>query len=622
MMNETWINNLNVIANSPKGVEQLRVLILRLAFSGRLSHSRSTARDRHTSWESRSIESICSEITPGFACSKKEQASNGHVHLRTHNISTIGSLNRDLMIRINPKMVDPSKASIQKGDILFNNTNSQELVGKSAIIDNDYEYGFSNHITRLRVIPGIDPTFVTLYLTFLRNTGYFASICTRWINQAAINGRLLKLQIVPVPPLEEQKRIVAKVDEMMRLCDRLEAQQQEREKLLPLLSRANHTRFVTERSHSSLQSVFQNPGTVFADDLRQTVLSLAVRGSLVPQVASDGTADDLISEISQSKTRLLEANTIPTPSKLPPIDVNEVPFDLPKGWRWIRLESVCELITKGSSPKWQGVNYVTIPVDGVMFITSENVGNYRLRKMDEPKFVEAKFNEMEKRSILHRDDILINLVGASIGRSAIWDRDDLANINQAVGIIRLVRGPRAINRRYLLHYLNSPTCLNIMFLNQVETARANISLTNVKEFLVPIPPESEQQRIATTVERVFNWISQLEEQQQAREIVSTKFAKAAIDAITSTEFTEIERMKPPKTEIVTALKIASKPQKADVAPLAVLLSEQDGVSTAKSLWKYSGLEIDAFYRQLKTEITNGWIEEDTSKRSVKEVEVG
>jgi type I restriction enzyme S subunit len=147
-------------------------------------------------------------------------------------------------------------------------------------------------------------------------------------------------------------------------------------------------------------------------------------------------------------------------------------------------------------------------------------------------------------------------------------------------------------------------------------------LTNVKEFLVPIPPESEQQRIATTVERVFNWISQLEEQQQAREIVSTKFAKAAIDAITSTEFTEIERMKPPKTEIVTALKIASKPQKADVAPLAVLLSEQDGVSTAKSLWKYSGLEIDAFYRQLKTEITNGWIEEDTSKRSVKEVEVG
>ena len=79
-------------------------------------------------------------------------------------------------------------------------------------------------------------------------------------------------------------------------------------------------------------------------------------------------------------------------------------------------------------------------------------------------------------------------------------------------------------------------------------------------------------------------------------------------------------MKPPKTEVVTALKVSKKPKKPDAAPLATLLLEQTTVASAKTLWQLSGLEIDAFYRQLKTEMANGWIDEDKDKRSVKEVE--
>lgn len=79
-------------------------------------------------------------------------------------------------------------------------------------------------------------------------------------------------------------------------------------------------------------------------------------------------------------------------------------------------------------------------------------------------------------------------------------------------------------------------------------------------------------------------------------------------------------MKPPKTEVVTALKVGKKPKKPDTAPLATLLSEQKAEASAKTLWQLSGLEIDAFYRQLKTEMANGWIEEDEDKRAVKEVE--
>jgi len=176
------------------------------------------------------------------------------------------------------------------------------------------------------------------------------------------------------------------------------------------------------------------------------------------------------------------------------------------------------------------VQYVDA-ANGVLFVTSENVGNYVLRKMDEPKYVERKFNEMEPRSILQRNDLLVNLVGGSIGRSAVYDCDDIANINQAVGIIRLVRGDLAIDRWYLLHYLNSPISLQIMFDEQVETARANLSLTNMKHFLVPVPPLAEQKRIVSKVTELLSLCDALESQLQSTESASTQLLASAVNVL-------------------------------------------------------------------------------------------
>ena len=173
----------------------MRELVLRLAFSGGLTGGHATHDGMPDGWERRTIASISASISSGFACSKSHQVEGGHVHLRTHNISTLGTLNFDLLVRIDPKKVDPQKASIRAGDILFNNTNSQELVGKTSLVDRDYDYGFSNHITRIRLKDGIFPGFVVFYLTFLRNKGDFARLCTRWINQAAINTNTLKEQV-------------------------------------------------------------------------------------------------------------------------------------------------------------------------------------------------------------------------------------------------------------------------------------------------------------------------------------------------------------------------------------------------------------------------------------------
>jgi type I restriction enzyme S subunit len=136
----------------------------------------------------------------------------------------------------------------------------------------------------------------------------------------------------------------------------------------------------------------------------------------------------------------------------------------------------------------------------------------------------------------------------------------------------------------------------------------------------PICPLAEQRRIVAKVTQLMQAVDRLENQRTAMRGITIAFAKAAVAAITSTEFTENERMKPPITEVVTVLKVGKKPKGPDAAPLATLLSEQKAETSAKTLWQLSGLEIDAFYRQLKTEMANGWIDEDKDKRAVQEVE--
>ena len=157
----------------------MRELALGLAFTGGLSGVRTGDDGVPIGWEQKTVDELCDSVEPGFACSKSHQVANGHVHLRTHNISTLDVLNFDLVIRIDPQKIDSSKASIRKGDILFNNTNSQELVGRTALVDRDYGYGFSSHITRLRVNASSWPPFVVYYLAYLRNSGHFARLCTR-----------------------------------------------------------------------------------------------------------------------------------------------------------------------------------------------------------------------------------------------------------------------------------------------------------------------------------------------------------------------------------------------------------------------------------------------------------
>lgn len=367
------------------------------------------------------------------------------------------------------------------------------------------------------------------------------------IAQQNISQKILKAHPLELPPLAEQHRIVAKVDELMALCDRLEAAQQQREQERTRLTAASWQALVTEGSAKAarfaleqLPALTTRPAQVKA--LRQTILDLAVRGKLVEQDEKDEPAEVLLKRIAKEKERLVKEGKVKKEKARDAAD-SEVTTVLPQGWVLARMEDLTELITKGSSPKWQGVAYVEKD-EGVLFITSENVGNYRLRKLDDLKYVERKFNDIEPRSILRHGDILVNLVGASIGRAAVYDLHDAANINQAVALIRFIRCEQQISTDFLLHYLNSTIAIDHMLASRVVTAQPNMSLTDVRDFPVPIPPLAEQGRIVAKVDALMGLCDRLEAALVEGEAVGGRLLEAVLGGDA-----EVKRCEEPKGEM-------------------------------------------------------------------------
>ncbi len=159
------------------------------------------------------IGEISTRMESGFACSKSRLVQNGIPHLRPFNIGRDGRLNLNEVFEIPPDAVPNGKGRLSAGDVLFNNTNSDELVGKSALIQSDMIAGFSNHMTRIVIDPRrAEPAFVAYSLDRLWAHGHFRRICTRWVSQSAVNTKALADVEIALPPLPEQRRIVGILD--------------------------------------------------------------------------------------------------------------------------------------------------------------------------------------------------------------------------------------------------------------------------------------------------------------------------------------------------------------------------------------------------------------------------
>jgi len=524
---------------------------LRLVKDGKINEGRPVARleieelpfSAPSGWKWTRLAAISIRIHYGYTASANQS-------LRDVRLLRITDIQNNLVdwasvpgCEISPREVEQYK--LRQGDILIARTGG--TIGKTFLVNQiPVTAVFASYLIRVQPSSELPDRYLKL---FLESPVYWKQLQkgARGGGQPNVNGQTLGRMTIAVPPVAEQHRIVAKVDELMALCDQLEAKRQEREvrrdrleaSCLYHLNRATDKNAFRDQAAFYLQQLQRlTISSQQLEQLRQTILNLGVRGQLVPQSQSDEPAVELLKRIQAKKDRLVVDGKLKKEKLLPALTNEEEPFAAPVGWSWVRLDTLTQLITKGSSPKWQGIEYVP-QGDGVLFVTSENVGNYRLRKMDQPKYVEKRFNEIEPRSILKHGDILLNLVGASIGRTALYDLDDGANINQAVALIRLVLTDSAISISYLLHYLNSPLAVNLMLASRVTTAQPNMSLTDAREFPVPIPPLSEQHRIVSKVNELMTVCDRLERQladadSQSRRLLEAVLHNALSDSYLST----------------------------------------------------------------------------------------
>lgn len=241
-----------------------------------------------------------------------------------------------------------------------------------------------------------------------------------------------------------------------------------------------------------------------AAQLRQAILQAAVQGKLVPQNSQDEPASDLLAHIQTEKAQLLKQGEIKKEKPLPPIEEDEPPFALPSGWSWCRLGELVSKVGSGSTPT--GGKNAYSPT-GIKFLRSQNVYNSGL-VLQNVAFISDSLHKKMRGSEVKAHDILLNITGASIGRSCIIPEGfDTANVNQHVCIIRLINY-NLINFIHLL--LISPVLQQTIMNTQVGVSREGLSAEKIKHFLIPLPPLAEQHRIVAKANLFMSMCDELE----------------------------------------------------------------------------------------------------------------
>ena len=427
----------------------------------------------------------------------------------------------------------------------------------------------------------------------------------------AISLKILDHILVPLPPVAEQKRIVAKVDQLMALCDRLEAQQQERSTLVKQARISTLNELANAQGDEALQTawtrvqdhlpmLFDHPDDV--EDLKKCILQNAVMGKLVPQNPDDEPASELLEKIAEEKAALIKTGEIKRPKPLPKIREDEKPFEIPYRWEWCRLGDILLSLQNGIA-KRSGHN----GIDSIVLRLAD-VANYKT-ELSNVRKIPLSDSEIEHYKLYKTDLLVIRVNGSAdiVGRFVEITDDKLYHCDH---FIRIRFSQEYIFRDYLVVFGHAKVCREAIERLFITTAgQKTINQKHLSSLLFPIPPYNEQTRIAQKVQSLLALCDHLQNQLKKSQTIAAQLAQSIIETITGQSTEKQERMKPPKTELVSKLKLVKKPGAKVHAPLSAILVKNNDELSAKALWNTSGLAIDDFYRQLKTEMVNGWIAE-------------
>lgn len=269
--------------------------------------------------------------------------------------------------------------------------------------------------------------------------------------------------MVVLPPLVEQKRIVAKIEELLPLVDRYAV------------------------SYEKLEQF----NAKFPEDMKKSILQYAIQGKLVEQREEEGTGEELYRQIQAEKKRLIKEGKIKKEKPLPEIAEDEIPFDIPESWKWCRLSDVID-VRDGThdSPKY-------VPV-GIPLVTSKNLVNGVIDYGNVKYITQEDADKINVRSMVDDDDILFAMIG-SIGNPVLVKKDREFCIKNMALFKRFANTD--ISMRYVYWFL-----FYAQYKLKKEASggvQSFISLSRFREYLIPLPPVAEQNRIVAKLEEIL-----------------------------------------------------------------------------------------------------------------------
>lgn len=297
-------------------------------------------------------------------------------------------------------------------------------------------------------------------------------------NQSFLKLGNVKSYLIPLPPLEEQKRIVAKIEELMLYVDKYDAAYSEVEEL----------------------------NKKFTEDMQKSILQYAIQGKLVEQREEEGTAEELYKQIQEEKKKLIKEGKIKKTKALPEIAEDEIPFDIPENWKWVRLEQVCEYIQRGKSPKYSDVKKYPV--------VAQKCNQWSGFSLEKAKFIDPKtLGSYTEERILQDGDLMWNSTGlGTLGRVAIYEEDknpyELAVADSHVTVIRPLK--QYVNFKYLYYYISNPSVQSVIEKQSSgSTKQIELATNTVKNYLFPLPPVNEQKRIVEKIEELLPYTNKL-----------------------------------------------------------------------------------------------------------------
>lgn len=328
------------------------------------------------------------------------------------------------------------------------------------VTDNAFITTFSGHLISMK--------WIKYFIDYLEPRKKASSTA-----QPVISGKLIYPMLMPLPPLAEQKRIVNKIED-----------------LLPYIEQ-----------YEQAWNRLENFNKRFSDDMRKSILQMAIQGKLVEQHPEEGTAEELYELIQAEKQQLIKSEKIKKENPLPEITEGEVPFDIPTNWKWVRLGDAAWFFDAGKSPNCQKQS-VKGDEWGVITTTSIQLG-----------FFDDMQNKVLPENFVVKQSMQVDVGDILITRAGPTNRTGIAclvkecrfNLILSDKTLRINMTNQFIYKDYVVMVLNSPQIrqMIIKLMSGMDKQQVNISQDKYRTLLIPIPPLEEQKRIMTKLEEIL-----------------------------------------------------------------------------------------------------------------------